>query len=54
MTIKQAIEYYESFSQEDRMKLQEEFDLIYDNLGDRETKFYRWIKNTKKKKKLIK
>lgn len=50
MTKKEAVEWYSSLPDDSRMKLQREFDLIYDNLGSRETKFFRWIKSFRKSK----
>ncbi len=50
MTKIEAIKWYENLPDEVRMKLLRDFDLIYDNLGSRETKFYRWIKSFNKSK----
>jgi hypothetical protein len=50
MTRLEAIKWYSSLPDNSRIKLQREFDLIYDNLGSRETKFFRWIKLFKKSK----
>lgn len=46
----EAVKWYESLPDDIRMKLQRDFDLIYDNLGSREIKFYRWIKLFNKSK----
>lgn len=46
----EAIKWYENLPDNVRMKLQRNFDLIYDNLGSREPKFYRWIKSFNKSK----
>ena len=50
MTKIEAAKWYGSLPDDSRMKLQREFDLIYDNLGSRETKFFRWIKSFNKSK----
>jgi len=50
MTKKEAVEWYSGLPDDNRMKLQREFDLMYDNLGNRETKFFRWIKSFRKSK----
>ncbi len=50
MTIKQAEDWYEKLSDDNRILINREFDLIYDNLGNRETKFFRWIKSFNKSK----
>jgi hypothetical protein len=50
MTKIEATKWYGSLPDDSRMKLQREFDLIYDNLGSRETKFFRWIKSFNKSK----
>ena len=50
MTRLEAIKWYESLPDDSRMRLQCEFDLIYDNLGNRETKFYSWVKSFDKSK----
>ena len=50
MTKIEAVKWYESLPDDIRMNLQKDFDSIYDNLGDRETKFYRWIKSFNKSK----
>lgn len=52
MTKTEAIRRYEMLPDNERMELFCEFDNIYDNLGDREVKFYRWLKNVKKIKKV--
>jgi hypothetical protein len=44
MTKKQIMEWYEIQSDDVRMRLLNDFDKIYDNLGSRETKFYTWLK----------
>ena len=41
----EVISWYESLPDDARMKLQQDFDLIYDNLGNREIKFYEWLKS---------
>lgn len=51
MTKNEAIKRYEMLPDNERMELQYEFDNYYDNLGDREVKFYRWLKDVKKIKK---
>ena len=50
MTKKKAVEWCSGLPDDSRMKLQREFDLMYDNLGSRETKFFRWIKSFRKSK----
>jgi hypothetical protein len=54
MNKKQAIEWYEKLPDDVRMKLQKDFSDKYDNLGSRETKFYKWLTTfTKTKQKQI-
>lgn len=50
MTRSEAIKWYENLSDGARIKLHYDFDLVYDNLGDRENKFYRWIKSFNRSK----
>lgn len=40
--------WYESLEYPKRKKLQLEFDLVYDEKGDRESKFYRWLSDNYK------
>ena len=51
MTKKDAGKWYESLPVDVRMKLQRDFDTIYDNLGSRETKFFKWLATFTKKDK---
>ena len=44
----EIIKWYESLPYDKRDKLQKEFDCVYDNKGNRETKFFKWVKNKKK------
>jgi len=48
MTKIEVVKWYEGLPDDVRMKLQRDFDSIYDNLGSRETKFYRWLKSKQK------
>lgn len=48
MTKKQAINWYESLPDISRNNLQKDFEVIYDNLGSRESKFYKWLMGFKK------
>lgn len=45
MNKKDLEKWYENLPDNVRMKLQRDFDTIYDKLGNRETKFYKWLKN---------
>jgi hypothetical protein len=47
-SIEEIEKWYEDLPDDKRMKLQHEFDEVYDNKGNRETKFYKWLKNKKK------
>lgn len=44
-TIIEGRTMYESLPDDQRMKLQYEFDKVYDQKGNRERKFYSWLKN---------
>ena len=50
MTKIEAINWYGDLQDDVRSRLQKDFDNIYDNLGSRETKFYRWLKSLNKTK----
>lgn len=50
MSKKEAIKWYESLPDDARTKLHKDFDILYDNLGSRETKFYNWLKSFNKVK----
>lgn len=50
MTKIETVKWYENLPDDIRMRLQRDFDTIYDNLGSRETKFYKWLKSFTKSK----
>ena len=50
MTRSEAIRWYENLPDGARIKLHHDFDLVHDNLGGRENKFYRWIKSFNRSK----
>jgi len=54
MTNKEIRSWYDSLPDDERMSFQRSFDIVYDNLGSRETKFFRWLKIVKPKRKYTK